>query len=161
MSDEVVEVPKDDLVRALGGLLSRIHPHAAYDAFMTGFELLIEIDSEAVLDTLGWLYGFEDGDAVVGDLCVRYGINPELVPDHGGCAGGCGGNVFRLDESAYMTTTSVWVAAGNPSGLWCIGCLEEALGRKLVRDDFDWSTHMTASDDYFRSKRLRQRMGRL
>jgi hypothetical protein len=155
--EEHVPVPKESLMRALGGLLMRVHPYDAYDPWMSGMELLLNIDEDAALAEMGWLYRWEDAEAVVANVCAQLGLDPTDVKDHGACAG-CGANVDRLQEACYMTTSETWAAAGDPKGMWCIGCLEERLGRQLRRDDFNWNIPFTADPSYPRSERLQSRL---
>jgi hypothetical protein len=62
----------------------------------------------------------------------------------------------------FMVTDEVWAAAGDPQGCLCVGCLEERIGRRLTRADFDEvpmnDLSISDTDDYawsWRSDRLR------
>jgi hypothetical protein len=67
----------------------------------------------------------------------------------------CGVDTHAVDEW-YMVRDDVWVAA-NPSqsGILCIGCLEDRLGRRLTRSDF---TPCLGNKDWPKSARLASRM---
>lgn len=49
----------------------------------------------------------------------------------------CGVSTLENGEY-YMVTDEVWLeeVAAIDSGMLCIGCLEERLGRRLTKDDF-------------------------
>jgi hypothetical protein len=69
----------------------------------------------------------------------------------------CGVNTFEANEY-YMVHNSVWGAAGMEmeSGMLCIGCLEERLGRQLTSSDFIDAPINT--ERYRRSERLKNRL---
>ncbi len=76
--------------------------------------------------------------------------------------------IERRGEFAYMLNQPVWKAAirrGQRLGyavssyhLLCIGCVEDCLGRQLVRSDFNWIVPLNFHPDYKRSERLLSRM---
>lgn len=74
---------------------------------------------------------------------------------------GCGVNTHSREGIAeyYMVTSLVWNLAGARSGMLCIGCLEERLGRKLNCRDF-LECPVNRSDFRARSLRLRDRLRR-
>ena len=59
----------------------------------------------------------------------------------------------------YMLKDEVWFLVNNSkSGMLCIGCLEDRLGRKLLTSDFkDCHINRPASGKYF-SQRLTDRL---
>jgi hypothetical protein len=63
-----------------------------------------------------------------------------------------------------MVGDDVWAAAGDPQGCLCIACLEERIGRRLTRADFDdvpMNDLSISDDDYawsWRTDRLRDRL---
>lgn len=69
----------------------------------------------------------------------------------------CGVDTTAINEY-YMINNDLWKQYGAHSGMMCIGCLEERLGRKLTKDDF--SDALLNSDFRFqRSERLADRLG--
>lgn len=69
----------------------------------------------------------------------------------------CGEHTGRMGEF-YMVEDWVWADGAGGSGMLCIGCLEERLGRRLESRDF-----MGAPVNYetfdLQSERLRDRLG--
>jgi len=69
---------------------------------------------------------------------------------------GCQINVSDINEYAYMIKHELWVLIHDcpewQGGLWCIGCLEEKMGRKLDRNDFAWYNGLNG-EQYPRSER--------
>lgn len=74
---------------------------------------------------------------------------------------GCGLDIDRLAEYAYMVRDSIWFSvAETKHGYLCIGCLEKRLGRRLVVEDFS-DVLINKLDRWRKSMRLRSRLGTL
>jgi hypothetical protein len=146
---------RDDAVRIIGNLLGRLDPTDHLGPWLEGITLLFALDEDAAMGEIAELYSISD--EIVAIVAEDQGIELSKIVDHGACSG-CGENVVRIDEYAYMTTDEVWAAAGDPGGYWCIGCLEERLGRQLVPEDFA-DLPLTTSSDHDRSDRLQSRIG--
>jgi hypothetical protein len=72
----------------------------------------------------------------------------------------CGIDTGRIDEF-YMVTDEVWQSVTNPidsTGMLCIGCLEQRLGRTLKPDDFPNCPVNTDHVGFRKSKRLLERL---
>ncbi len=64
----------------------------------------------------------------------------------------CHVDTGRLHEH-YFVHTAIWLAVvGSLSGMLCVGCLEDRLGRRLSPDDFP---AVTINDPRFEPKSLR------
>lgn len=70
----------------------------------------------------------------------------------------CGVDTGKIREY-YMVTSEVWEASGVPElSHLCIGCLEQRLGRRLMRTDFT-RVPMNNGPVQCYSKRLQGRLG--
>jgi hypothetical protein len=144
-----------EIVDVLARLLMRFHPDTDFDAYMCGIDLLLALDHDIGISTLGWLHDY--GPNVVEYVDHFLGIPVAEIPDHSPCSG-CGLNVSHLGEASYMVLDDVWQAAGNPDGYLCVGCLEDRLGRRLGPGDFNHDVPYTSDAGFRRSVRLTSRI---
>lgn len=69
----------------------------------------------------------------------------------------CGINTVAINEY-YMVNKPLWISSGMDTGMLCIGCLEERIGRQLVPDDFtDYPVNRPETSVH--SSRLANRLG--
>lgn len=73
----------------------------------------------------------------------------------------CGVNTMHNNEY-YMLKNDIWLqvtaqAGTNGEGMACIGCVEEQLGRRLTRNDFNLRIPLNLFSDW-QSERLQDRL---
>jgi len=76
----------------------------------------------------------------------------------------CSVDVSAIKEYSYMLRHELWIVIHGclswQGGIWCIGCLEEKMGRQLTHGDFDWDNSMNkkflSSENHW-SDRLKNR----
>ena len=139
-----------EICETLSGLLIRMHPDDGLDAYMRGIELLLNLDDDMGIATLGWLHDY--GPNVVESIAELLDIPVAEIVDVSPCVG-CGQNVAYLEEFAYMVRDAVWDEGGAGSGCLCVGCLEARIGRQLEPGDFPDLPFVT-DPRYVRSPRL-------
>lgn len=73
---------------------------------------------------------------------------------------GCHVDVFKIGEYGYMLTKGRWkkYTGEKHRCFFCVGCLENKIGRKLNRRDFNWNVPLNSYFDN-NSTRLLERKG--
>ncbi len=51
----------------------------------------------------------------------------------------CDADIRAIKEYNFMLKNQIWSKVSDKTQHLCVACLEKRLGRKLKREDFDWS----------------------
>jgi hypothetical protein len=83
---------------------------------------------------------------------------PSADPDDGYLCKDCTKSTSKMDEY-YMVKDEIWLEAGMEpdSGMLCIGCLEERIGRQLTNPDFK-DLPINNPSFFDQSRRLKNRL---